>query len=123
MHHAFGAPVRQVETPQVLPALLFGHEQQGLGIVFPAQRCMHVVIPFAAVHRPAAAFALPHAQLRRHGVLAALVAGQESQTLAVGAVAWCAHVPGAAASKAKATRRPSGDMSKALRSGSARTSS
>ena len=92
-HHQLGAPVGQVEAPQVLAALLLGREEQRLAVVLPQQRGIELMVPLAAFHRPAAALALPHAQLRRHGVLAALVAGQEGDALAVRAVARRAHVP------------------------------
>ena len=57
------------------------------------QRGVHLVVPFGADHAVAAVVAVPDRQLRRHRVLAALVAGREGDASAVGAVARAAEVP------------------------------
>ena len=100
MHHHFGTPRGELKAPQVLTALLLRREEQRLAILFPHQRRMHLVVPFAAEHLPivelaglASGRACQHRQLVRHGVLGALVAGGEGNAAAVGAVAWRRAVP------------------------------
>ncbi|MEO7853103.1 MAG: hypothetical protein ABIR94_12745 [Rubrivivax sp.] len=88
-----GASIGQVETPQVRAALLLGTEQQRLAIVLPAQRCVRLVVPLPALHRPLRRLALPQAQLHRHRVLGLLMAGEEGDAVPVRAVARCVHVP------------------------------
>jgi hypothetical protein len=145
-HHHLGAPVGQVEAPQVLAAFLLGREQQRLAVVFPQQRRSTSWSHSALTSVPSTAVAVPHRQLRRHRVLAALVAGGEGDAVAVGAVAGGGEVPGGVAarsrgpcrcagrsrpaqsgrrwrlsgagSKAKTMRRPSGETSKPSASGS-----
>jgi len=77
-----GALVRQVEAPEVARSALLGTKQQRLAVVLPVQRGLDVVVPGGTLDLPAPAVALPHRELLRHGVLDALVAGDEGDALA-----------------------------------------